>query len=246
MTCHPKHSQQDITDGIHISHAYEYADSSARTGASGFTSTDIGKIAKEIDTLTWWVLTETTPTWVEITNSGTSIDNDAIHDNVANEISGISGKTDPVFSDLVVIEDSADGYNKKSVQVGDLVHAILIWGDDDIATSTTVRYLTPGYDDSVAETTVASMRIPYSGVLKNLRVRHNSAGSGSATITYTVLVNGSGSSLVVAMSNTAQDGSDLVNSANVSAGDLIAIRVNKSSSISSSPDNIVASLEVAS
>lgn len=47
-------------------------------------------------------------------------DANAIHDNVAAEISAIAEKTTPVDADLVIIEDSADSYNKKKVQLGNL------------------------------------------------------------------------------------------------------------------------------
>jgi len=47
-------------------------------------------------------------------------DDDAIHDNVAGEISAITEKATPVSSDLLIIEDSADSNNKKRVQIGNL------------------------------------------------------------------------------------------------------------------------------
>jgi len=47
-------------------------------------------------------------------------DADAIHNNVASEISAITEKGSPVSADLIVIEDSADSNNKKRVQVGNL------------------------------------------------------------------------------------------------------------------------------
>ena len=49
-----------------------------------------------------------------------STDGDAIHDNVASEISAITEKVTPVNADLVIIEDSADSNNKKRAQVGNL------------------------------------------------------------------------------------------------------------------------------
>ena len=67
-----RHSLQNIADGIHISHAYEYANASARTGAIGFVAGDVGKLAKQTDTLTWWVLVDTSPTWKEITPGAVS------------------------------------------------------------------------------------------------------------------------------------------------------------------------------
>lgn len=56
-------------------------------------------------------------TWVPIPSAS---DDDAIHDNVAGEIAAITEKASPANADLVVIEDSADSNNKKSVQVGNL------------------------------------------------------------------------------------------------------------------------------
>ena len=123
--------------------------------------------------------------------------------------------------------------------------AILTWGDASIATSTTTRYLTVGYDDGQAETTEGAYRIPFACTLKSLRIRARVAGTGAATLTYTLMVNGSPSTLTVVMSNTSQDGSDLANSVVVAAGDLISIRVTKSVGLTSSPGDIVASMEVA-
>jgi hypothetical protein len=47
-------------------------------------------------------------------------DADAIHDNVAGEIAAITTKATPVSGDLLIIEDSADSNNKKSIAVGSL------------------------------------------------------------------------------------------------------------------------------
>lgn len=57
-------------DNNHVIHAFTYADATARTGASGFVSADVGKVAKQTDNNTYWLLTATTPTWVEITSTG--------------------------------------------------------------------------------------------------------------------------------------------------------------------------------
>ena len=59
---------------------------------------------------------------VEIVSAatGTGSDSDAIHDNVAAEISAILEKVTPVSADLLVLEDSADSNNKKRVQIGNL------------------------------------------------------------------------------------------------------------------------------
>ncbi len=54
-----------------------------------------------------------------VTTGGGS-DTDAIHDNVAAEISVIAEKTTPITADLLVIEDSADTNNKKRLQIGNI------------------------------------------------------------------------------------------------------------------------------
>ena len=59
-------------------------------------------------------------TWHE--TSATS-DADAIHDNVSSEISAVTEKGTPVNADLVLIEDSEDGDNKKRAQLGNLPDA---------------------------------------------------------------------------------------------------------------------------
>jgi len=48
------------------------------------------------------------------------VDADAIHDNVASEISAITEKAAPVAADLLVGENSADGNNKIRIQIGNL------------------------------------------------------------------------------------------------------------------------------
>lgn len=42
---------------------WTYANAAARTGATGFTSADIGKLAYQTDQKSYWRLTATTPTW---------------------------------------------------------------------------------------------------------------------------------------------------------------------------------------
>lgn len=53
-------------------------------------------------------------------NAHAGLDTDAIHDNVAGEISAITEKTTPVSADLLLIEDSAASNAKKRVQIGNL------------------------------------------------------------------------------------------------------------------------------
>lgn len=53
----------------HILENWTYATAAARTSASGFASTDVGKIAYQSDQGTYWRLTATTPTW-QLFNNG--------------------------------------------------------------------------------------------------------------------------------------------------------------------------------
>lgn len=47
-------------------------------------------------------------------------DPDAIHDNVASEISAVAAKSSPTTSDFLLIEDAADSNNKKRITIGSL------------------------------------------------------------------------------------------------------------------------------
>jgi len=66
----------------------------------------------------------------DLTISGA--DSDAIHDNVASEISAITEKGTPVGADLILIEDSADSNAKKKIQITNLPGSGS--GGDQIAT----------------------------------------------------------------------------------------------------------------
>ena len=57
---------------------------------------------------------------VPTATSRSGIDDTAIHDSVAAEISGITAKATPTTSDYLLIEDAADTDTKKSITIGDL------------------------------------------------------------------------------------------------------------------------------
>jgi hypothetical protein len=63
-----------LGDSIHVSHAYTYASASARTAATGFIVTDIGKVAFQSDTKSFWILTNNSPvTWAELTQTTANV-----------------------------------------------------------------------------------------------------------------------------------------------------------------------------
>lgn len=79
----------------------------------------------------------------DLTDSGSGgSDADAIHDNVAGEIAVITEKTSIIGGDWLIIEDSADSNNKKSVRFGNLTGSA---GADELAkvssNDTTAGYL---------------------------------------------------------------------------------------------------------
>ena len=61
-----RHAKLSHTQGIHSVVAYVYADAAARLGATGFTAEDVGKVARQDDDSTYWVLTAATPAWVQL------------------------------------------------------------------------------------------------------------------------------------------------------------------------------------
>lgn len=127
------------------------------------------------------------------------------------------------------------------------VGSMLLWGNNAIAASATTRYLTPGYDESTAPliTAIVQIRAPRAGNLRNMRVRQNSpVGTPDPdTITYTVRVNNVATTISATMGRDDVDASDLVNSVEIAAGDLLDIEVTKSGGIGTTPNDIVVTLE---
>jgi hypothetical protein len=73
MPSNPLHGDQTSDDGIHIVHALEYADAVARAAASGLVPADIGKVARQIDNGSFWVLSsDVGPAWASIDGGGGS------------------------------------------------------------------------------------------------------------------------------------------------------------------------------
>jgi hypothetical protein len=123
--------------------------------------------------------------------------------------------------------------------------AVLTWGDGSVAPSTTTRYLEPGWEAGTAPLAPIQWRSPRAGTLRNMRVRHNSLVGNGNTIVYTLRVNGVATALSVSLASTTADGSDLVNSVTVAAGDLLDIEVTKTLVIGAGGVDVVASMEFA-
>lgn len=122
--------------------------------------------------------------------------------------------------------------------------SILLFGDGGIQTSTTTRYLTPGFDNGAALTNESQIRAPRSGNIQGfyIQIRQGGAAGGAVDITYTLRVNGSDTLATVVMDVTDTTGSDTSTNVSISANDLISISVDKASGINNSPDDVYATL----
>lgn len=65
----PFHHLQTEVEGNHVPYNWVYANSVARTGATGFIASDVGKLALQSDDFSLWILSAITPTWVSLSGS---------------------------------------------------------------------------------------------------------------------------------------------------------------------------------
>lgn len=125
------------------------------------------------------------------------------------------------------------------------VSSQLVWGRGSVAATTVTRYLTPGFDDTLAPTSPVACDVVRAGNLRNMRVRHNTPAGNGAAIVYTLRVNGVATALSVSLASTSAAGSDTVNSIAVAAGASIDIEVTKLVSTGASPSDVTVAVEFA-
>jgi len=117
-----------------------------------------------------------------------------------------------------------------------------VFGNNGISSTTTTRYLSPGYDNVLAQLTPPAYISPIKQIARNMYVQHNTPGGNGLPIVYTLRVNGVATSLSVSIASTDTVASNLVDTANIEIGDIIDIEVTKANSIGSSPDDILLTL----
>ena len=122
----------------------------------------------------------------------------------------------------------------------------LAFGNGSVSASTTPRYLTPSYESNTAPNAPIQYRLIRGGTLRNLRIRHNGTAGNGNLIVYTVRINSVATSITVSLASTSTDGSDLSNTAIVSAGDLIDVEITKAVGVGSSPSDVMGILEFTS
>lgn len=67
MTSAVPHGGITSAGNIHVPYQWTYADAAARGAATGFVVTDVGKLARQLDDNSLWMLTDDTPeTWVAV------------------------------------------------------------------------------------------------------------------------------------------------------------------------------------
>jgi hypothetical protein len=130
-------------------------------------------------------------------------------------------------------------------KLDNISYAIFEWGNNGIQTSTADRFMSPGWISAVAATTnTFQIRCTRAGTLRNLYVYANTAGAGANTVSYVVQINGVDTAIVATALPTVQSLQNTVNTAAISAGDRISIKVTKAGTITTSPANIFVTLEL--
>jgi len=142
----------------------------------------------------------------------------------------------------ITVGVTAINFQLRPLAAAAAVNPVLTWGAGQVGSSTTTRYLYPGYDDALAQTAVVQWLVPRPGTLSAFYMRHNIPRGNGTNVVYTVRVNGAPTALSVALASTATDGNDLANLVAVAAGDLVDVEVTKAAVVASSPRDIMGSL----
>lgn len=111
-----------VAGDIHLPYNWTYADTAARTGASGFVAGDVGKLARQTDDDSIWMLTATAPTWHRIADGGTPDAHASTHDgdgadtiaSATTQKSGLMSTADKTKLDALLAEYAFGGSSGES------------------------------------------------------------------------------------------------------------------------------------
>jgi len=123
--------------------------------------------------------------------------------------------------------------------------ATLLFGAGSVGFTTTTRYMFPGFDSSLAQTSAIRFRVPRAGKIRKMRVHQNVPAGNGLAIVYTLRVEAVATALFVSMASTASEGANNVASVSVSDDDLIDIEITKAASVVTAPSDVMVSLEFA-
>lgn len=107
---------------VHIPYNWTYANAAARTGATGFAAADVGKIARQTDNNTLWMLTATTPTWVQIGGPSPWVQ---LVDESGASFANWTGVTGTWSSDGSVIKQTNTGATVQRAKYNTMVPAVM-------------------------------------------------------------------------------------------------------------------------
>lgn len=91
------------SSNLHKTYPWSYANATARTGAGGFASGDLGHLALQLDDYSLWVLTATTPTWKRV-----DYDSSHTHSNATTSVAGFMAAADKTKLDGIETGATAD------------------------------------------------------------------------------------------------------------------------------------------
>jgi hypothetical protein len=99
-----RHREFTVAKGIHKIQAFEYADAAARAGATGLTAADVGKVAIQLNSSTFWLLQNHSPvTWQqlgEVAATSVPVDKTARVDGANGSPSGAVGDLNTAFNTI--------------------------------------------------------------------------------------------------------------------------------------------------
>jgi hypothetical protein len=182
------HSRQTVTEGIHIIHAFEYADAAARTGATGLAADDEGKVARQLDNDTWWLLTDSTgPTWSQLAQStGVPTSRNLTAG------SGLTGGGDLSADRTFNVAANADGsitVNADDVQVGvlasDTQHGTRGGGTQHAAVTTSVAGFMSATDKTKLDGIEAGAKADHAGLSNVTANQHHNQQHGLGSSDHT-------------------------------------------------------------
>lgn len=117
----------------------------------------------------------------------------------------------------------------------------LCMGAQSVGVGTAAVFLAPGTGLAAAATEIQFV-VPRAGTLRNMRIACI-AGTGVATVTYTLRRNGANTTLSVAVANTASNGTGS-GSATVAKGDRISVSVAKSAIVAAGQTQVAITFEL--
>lgn len=173
-------------DALHThGHAIHDNVASEISGISGVTAAATDVLILEDASNSWNKKRVTAQSIADLGGSGT--DDDAIHDNVANEITGIATKLSIADADEFILEDGEASYIKKAVTARNL--KAYVGGDDDAIhvnvaneiTGITPKGLVAAADEIVIEDSAASY-VKKAVTLTNLKAYMSPAGNDTTAI----------------------------------------------------------------